>query len=64
MEPTGNGIGGDLFAVIGLKKKKLYGLNASGRSPENLTLDYFENNIAETSVRSITSKCSGLVDMV
>tara|TARA_A100000164_G_scaffold381351_1_gene432638 strand:+ start:12404 stop:14089 length:1686 start_codon:yes stop_codon:yes gene_type:complete len=49
MEPTGNGIGGDLFAIIWIEKeKKLYGLNASGRSPENLTLNYFEkNNIAE-----------------
>ena len=49
MEPTGNGIGGDLFAIIWVEKeKKLYGLNASGRSPENLTLDYFEkNNITE-----------------
>ena len=47
MEPTGNGIGGDLFAIIWIQKdKKLYGLNASGRSPKNLTLDYFkENNI-------------------
>ncbi len=44
MEPTGNGIGGDLFAIIWLEKdKKLYGLNASGRSPKNLTLDYFKN---------------------
>ena len=35
MEPTGNGIGGDLFAIIWIEKeKKLYGLNASGRSPE------------------------------
>ncbi|MEL6361450.1 MAG: gamma-glutamyltransferase, partial [Pseudomonadota bacterium] len=34
MEPTGNGIGGDLFAIIwDPKSKKLYGLNASGRSP-------------------------------
>ena len=47
MEPTGNGIGGDLFALVWIEKdKKLYGLNASGRSPKNLTLDYFkENNI-------------------
>ena len=42
MEPTGNGIGGDLFAIIWIEKdKKLYGLNASGKSPENLTLDFF-----------------------
>ena len=45
MEPTGNGIGGDLFAIIWVEKdKKLYGLNASGRSPKNLTLDYFKRN--------------------
>ena len=49
MEPTGNGIGGDLFAIIWIEKdKKLYGLNASGRSPKNLTIDYFkQNNISE-----------------
>jgi len=45
MEPTGNGIGGDLFAIIWMENdKKLYGLNASGRSPKNLKLDYFKNN--------------------
>ncbi len=49
MEPTGNGIGGDLFAIIWIEKdKKLYGLNASGRSPKNLTIDYFkQNNITQ-----------------
>ena len=42
MEPTGCGIGGDLFAMIwDSKTKRLYGLNASGRSPYTLTLDYF-----------------------
>ena len=47
MEPTGSGIGGDLFAIVwDAKTKKLYGLNASGRSPKALTLDYFiKNNI-------------------
>lgn len=46
VEPTGNGMGGDLFAIIwDAKTQKLYGLNASGRSPYDLTLDYFlENN--------------------
>ena len=34
MEPTGCGIGGDLFAIVwDPKTGKLYGLNASGRSP-------------------------------
>lgn len=43
MEPTGCGIGGDLFAIVwDAKTEKLYGLNASGRSPQKLTLDYFE----------------------
>ena len=43
MEPTGCGIGGDLFAIVWHgKTKKLYGLNASGRSPKKLSIDYFE----------------------
>jgi gamma-glutamyltranspeptidase/glutathione hydrolase len=41
MEPTGSGIGGDLFAIVwDARTRKLYGLNASGRSPASLTLDY------------------------
>ena len=45
MEPTGNGIGGDLFAIVWIEnEKKLYGLNASGRSPEGLSLEYFKEN--------------------
>ncbi|MFW5831664.1 MAG: gamma-glutamyltransferase, partial [Prolixibacteraceae bacterium] len=43
VEPTGNGIGGDLFAIVwDAETEKLYGLNASGRSPYNLTLQYFK----------------------
>ncbi len=43
MEPTGCGIGGDLFAIVwDGKTKKIYGLNASGRSPKKLSIDYFE----------------------
>ncbi len=45
MEPTGCGIGGDLFAIVWhAETKQLYGLNASGRSPESLTLAYFKEN--------------------
>jgi gamma-glutamyltranspeptidase/glutathione hydrolase len=40
MEPTANGIGGDLFAMVwDPKTKKLYGLNGSGRSPRALTAE-------------------------
>ncbi|MDY0201412.1 MAG: gamma-glutamyltransferase [Tenuifilaceae bacterium] len=45
MEPTGSGIGGDLFAIVwDAKTQKLYGLNASGRSPKAQTLEYFKEN--------------------
>jgi len=49
MEPTGNGIGGDLFAIVwDAKTRKLYGLNASGPAPKKLSLEYFqENNLSE-----------------
>lgn len=44
VEPTGNGMGGDLFAIVwDADKKELTALNASGRSPKSLTLDYFIN---------------------
>ena len=44
-EPTGNGIGGDLYAIVWhAKTQKLYGLNASGRSPKSLSLEYFKQN--------------------
>ena len=43
MEPTGNGIGGDLFAIVwDPKTRKLHGYNRSGRSPKALTLDEFK----------------------
>jgi len=40
-EPTGSGIGGDLFAIV-WDGNELTGLNASGRSPGRLTLEYFQ----------------------
>jgi gamma-glutamyltranspeptidase/glutathione hydrolase len=49
MEPTGNGIGGDLFAIIWDEKTQtLFGLNASGRSPQSLSLEWFRENGYET----------------
>jgi len=45
VEPTGAGIGGDIFAIIwSADKGKLYGLNGSGRSPRSLKLEYFKEN--------------------
>ena len=45
VEPTGNGIGGDLFAIIwDAKSARLYGLNASGRSPKSISLEWFLDN--------------------
>jgi gamma-glutamyltranspeptidase/glutathione hydrolase len=40
MEPTGSGMGGDLFALIwDPKTNKVHGLNASGRSPRGQSLE-------------------------
>jgi gamma-glutamyltranspeptidase/glutathione hydrolase len=45
MEPTSNGIGGDLFAIVwDAKTESLYGLNASGRSPKSLSREWFVEN--------------------
>ncbi|MGE4612846.1 MAG: gamma-glutamyltransferase [Planctomycetota bacterium] len=46
MEPTGNGIGGDLFAIVwDAKEKKLHGYNGSGRSPRSLTLEKLRKEV-------------------
>ena len=40
VEPTGNGIGGDLFAIVyDPRTRQLYGYNGSGRSPMGMTLE-------------------------
>lgn len=50
MEPTGNGIGGDLFAIVwDPKTKKLYGLNGSGRSAQGQTLAQLQEKIGDVS---------------
>ena len=49
VEPTGNGIGGDLFAIVwDPKEKKLFGLNGSGRSPASLTIEHFREKGLKT----------------
>jgi gamma-glutamyltranspeptidase / glutathione hydrolase len=47
LEPTGSGIGGDLFAIIwDPKTQRLYGLNASGRAPRGMTAEQFRKWVA------------------
>ena len=56
MEPTGNGMGGDLFAIVwDAKTQKLYGLNASGRSPESLGYDELKSKLDELGRDTIPS---------
>ncbi|MFC1886206.1 gamma-glutamyltransferase [Thermodesulfobacteriota bacterium] len=57
VEPQSVGIGGDAFALIHLADKdRLIGMNASGRSPHNATLDdYHKNGFQEVPERGIFS---------
>ena len=44
VEPTGASLGGDIFAIIwSADKRKLYGLNGSGRTPRSLKFDHFKD---------------------
>jgi len=48
MEPTGCGIGGDLYAIVwDPDTEKLHGLNASGRSPLGLSYDAMSQLLEE-----------------
>ncbi len=54
MEPTGCGIGGDLYAIVwDAKSQKLYGLNASGRSPIGLSYTQLTNELNKLDRESI-----------
>ncbi|WP_339925767.1 gamma-glutamyltransferase [uncultured Cyclobacterium sp.] len=45
-DPGNNGIGGDLFAIVWEEKtQQLHGLNASGKSPADLSLEKFKAEI-------------------
>ncbi len=59
VSPTGNGMGGDLFALVyDAKTKKLYGLNASGWAPKKLTIDFLKGKgvteMPERGIHSVT----------
>ncbi|MCX6217029.1 gamma-glutamyltransferase [Spirosoma sp.] len=48
IEPNNGGIGGDLFALVwSAKDHKLYGLNASGRSPISLTYSNLRTKLGD-----------------
>jgi len=43
--PMMNGVGGDLFVIVyDVKANKLYGLNASGWAPKDLTVEFLHNH--------------------
>ena len=59
VSPMMNGIGGDLFAIVyDAKANKLYGLNASGWAPKNLTPELLKKkglrDMPQTGVNTIT----------
>ncbi len=54
MEPTGCGIGGDLFAIVwDAKSKRLYGYNGSGRSPKALSLATLKTELDKLGAKEI-----------
>ena len=54
MEPTGCGIGGDLFAIVwDAEEGKLHGYNGSGRSPGSLTLEKLKEELSDRGLDEI-----------
>jgi len=48
MEPTGNGIGGDIFVIIwDPETRQVYGINGAGRSPMGLSYDEVVETLGE-----------------
>lgn len=57
MEPTGSGMGGDLFAIVwDAETQRLYGYNGSGRSPKSLSYEGMKAELEELGLDSIPSK--------
>jgi len=57
MEPTGNGIGGDLYAIVWIAEdEQLYGLNGSGRSPRGETLASLQSKLDALGVDKIPAR--------
>ncbi|MEX0747122.1 MAG: gamma-glutamyltransferase, partial [Rhodothermales bacterium] len=54
MEPTGCGVGGDLFAIVwDPASRRLHGLNASGRAPGGLSYDQMISRVTDLGLESI-----------
>jgi len=53
VEPTGNGLGSDAFAIV-WDGKELHGLNASGRSPDAWNPERFPDGMPERGWESVT----------
>jgi gamma-glutamyltranspeptidase/glutathione hydrolase len=65
VEPTMNGAGGDLFAIVySARDKKVHGLNASGRAGSLATLDEFKKrNVQRIPLRGeLSVSVPGVVD--
>jgi gamma-glutamyltranspeptidase / glutathione hydrolase len=65
VEPTMNGAGGDLFAIVySARDKKVHGLNASGRAPAAATVDEFKKrNLQRIPLRGeLSVSVPGVVD--
>ena len=53
-EPTGCGLGGDLFAIVwDAEQQKLHGFNGSGRSPRSLTAEKLADELEARGVDAI-----------
>ena len=62
LEPTGNGIGGDCFALVWVEReKKLYGLNASGVSPAALSAAQPGDFFQQLQLSSHKMKCGSII---
>ena len=56
MEPVSSGVGGDLFAIVwDAKSHRLYGINASGRSPLGLSFEQMQAELAKLKRTTIPS---------
>src|SRR5260370_40316039 len=59
VEPSSNGIGGDLFAIVyEAKTGKIYGLNASGWAPRKLSIEVLKDmgkkTMPQSGIHSVT----------